>query len=286
MAMSRMRLAVAGAMVSGAIVAVSAQQQPADLLAAARQALGGDAALNSITTLTISATSTLIVADHQSDEQIEIYIELPDKYVRHQRQHIVMGPIGSGDILNIRGFNGDAPIIDTDVSGNVPPMPPTPTTLTAATFKRAFVKLTLPLFAASFAGAPVTFSPGGDNTLTVTGPAAPSLRMWFDDTTHLPSRLTWMDKPIVSFTTSRMVAVGPRGQVSSSPPPVFPDNPTANMADVPWEAVAGNYTLENGVNWPRTITTSYDGHKHEVFRISKIRINPKIDAKIFTPINR
>ena len=66
----------------------------------------------------------------------------------------------------------------------------------------------------------------------------------------------------------------------------FPADPTAGLADVPWETTLSNYKIENGLNWPRTLTTTADGKTFETLRISKIRINLSIDPKKFTPVNR
>ena len=102
--------------------------------------------------------------------------------------------------------------------------------------------------------------------MDATGPGDRTWRVFFDPATHLPARLTWMARPIITFSASSGTRVR------------LPDEPTE---DVPWEIVASGYKLESGLNLPRTFTTTFDGKRYETMKFSKIKINPVIDLKKF-----
>jgi hypothetical protein len=68
--------------------------------------------------------------------------------------------------------------------------------------------------------------------------------------------------------------------------PDFPtDDPTAGMADVPWEMTIADYRLADGLNWPHRMVTTVGADKYEELRLSRFRLNPAIDAKVFAPRN-
>lgn len=286
--MTARRLLLGCAFVAGTMAAISASPQTHDVVTSARAALGGDAALNAVTSFQLSGSLTRVIDGHQMTVQVEMFCVLPDKFVAHERQVVERGPLGTGEFLYVRGFNGDAPIAETLGSGNVPPLPPNPTVVTATPMKKNFAKLTVPLFMASFAGAPITLTPSGVDAVDITGIGDLSGRLVVDAATHLPARLTFMDKPLVTFSTSSTVAVRSNGQIVSPPnaPANFPTDPTKGMADVPWETTFSHYKTENGLTWPRTMTTTTAGKAFETLRISKVKINPSIDPKKFTPVVR
>jgi hypothetical protein len=200
---------------------------------------------------------------------------LPDKFVEIERRTMSLGPLGDVDTITTHGFNGDDVIYDVTTIGHISTLPSTPTGTTLPS-QRRLAELMLPMFAASSPGALVTWTAveGTDamNAMDAAGPGDRTWRVFFDAATHLPTRLTWMAKPIVTFSVSSGTRVR------------LPADPTEGMADVPWEIVASGYKLENGLNWPRTITTTYDGKRNETTKFSKIKINPVIDPRKFKTI--
>jgi hypothetical protein len=84
------------------------------VLAAARQALGGEKKLTAVKTLTATGRTRQVRGDNLVPIEFEIFIELPDKYVRKDEIPAQeSGPTASG-------FNGDELLQD-------PPPPPMPT---------------------------------------------------------------------------------------------------------------------------------------------------------------
>lgn len=93
MTAERVRLVVAASAFAAATSMLAVAQGPADLLAAARQALGGDAALTAVTSFTITGSMMHEMEGHRTDMQVEINCVLPDKFVETERQDIALGPV-------------------------------------------------------------------------------------------------------------------------------------------------------------------------------------------------
>ena len=83
------------------------------MLAAARQALGGDKKLTAVKTVTATGRTRQVRGENLVPIEFEIFIELPDKYVR--KDEIPAQESGP----NASGFNGDELVQD-------PPPPPMP----------------------------------------------------------------------------------------------------------------------------------------------------------------
>src|SRR5205085_8995651 len=106
--------------------------------------------------------------------------------------------------------------------------------------KRTLVQYVLPLFVASFAAYPLEFSAPAEATPTPTsgdfveakGADGSTWRLFMDATTHLPARISWMDKPFVTATTTATMRapVGSRGQ-PAGPPTVVSRGPTPPSGD-------------------------------------------------------
>ena len=174
-------------------------QGATELLARARQALGGDARLGSIRSFVATGSITRGYRSRLNHGSFEVAAELPDRFVSREAMTYVRLP-DPGRIEEDRrqatlGFNGRRVIYE----------PPGTNRRTApARFGQAevgpllpqaqldFVRLTLGMFAASFAGAPLTFSdPGGvpgSHTVAVELPQGRTMLLEFDPVTHLPAR--------------------------------------------------------------------------------------------------
>lgn len=301
--------------VAVALTPVSAQSDAAPLVAAARQALGGAAALDAITSLSLNGSSVRRSANVSISSSFEISYLLPDKFLKVSRRSF--GGMMNFDITDYEGFNGDHPIKDT-VAPNAPmpvvlpagPPPTTPEAIEEARVKRlaiaraTFVEAMLPLFVKLPAAYGLNVDAGGKVMLDKTEMDAIDIRradgktwrLLLDPSTHLPAAITWKAKPIVTFSTSTTstsrVAVGPGGIVrpADQPPPpnqtqpMLPSgDPTAGLPDADWVMMIRDYKVADGFNWPRRFTSSWNGNQWQDVRVSRYRINPKIDARIFEP---
>lgn len=194
--------------------ALRAQAQALDagqVLAAAREALGGEQKLTAVKTFVATGRTRQIRGNNLVPIEFEINCELPDKFVRKDEI-----PAQDTDPTTT-GFKGDeliqfpAPPAGPDRAGgpgpggragNVPP----PNAGRAegpqqrvATIKQDFVRLTLGIFATSFPSYPLTFKyaaqgeapEGKADILDVTGPGNFSARLVIQQATHLPVMLMW-----------------------------------------------------------------------------------------------
>src|SRR5207244_2253985 len=127
---------------------------PAAILAGAREALGGEARLSAIRTITATGRTRQVRGDNLVPIEFEISIDLPNKYVR--KDEVPAQESGPTTV----GFNGDD-LIQEPANAGPPqgrpggPPPPTPEQLEAQRrarvigVKQDFARLALGMFAAS-----------------------------------------------------------------------------------------------------------------------------------------
>src|SRR5689334_17495442 len=162
--------------VSAVVLAQSAPPDPAAILAAAREALGGEKALSSVKTIVATGRTQQVRGNNLVPIEFEINIELPDKYVR--KDEIPAQESGP----STAGFNGDA-LIETK----------------APAVKQEFARLMIGMFASSFAGYPLTFTyvgqgeapQGTADVLEAKGAPNFTMRLFILRSTHLPIMISW-----------------------------------------------------------------------------------------------
>jgi len=242
------RLVLASLVAAQALV--TAQGGDADrILAAARQALGGDKKLDAVKSLAIEGRAMRISpAGTSTESEFEVAIELPDKFMRRD----VLANMGNMSIYRNSGFNGDGVINEIDAppqlaggggnvvmfrsagpGGSTMTFGSGGTTMSAAqqtpeqqeaarkaalvSTKQDFARMALGMFAKSPAAYPLamTFagqaeSPDGKaDVIEVKGEGDFTARLFIDANTHLPLMLSWMAKE--PLTMSRSVSSGPGG---------------------------------------------------------------------------
>jgi hypothetical protein len=291
-----------------AVVAGRQAPDAASLLAAARTALGGEAALNAVTSFTVSGTLNVSIdAGRTATSSVAVYSQLPDKFVRIRRQDFT-NPVGSFTLTEYRGFSGDegiqeivapgAPFPVVMPGGRVGAVPTTPEEIAKARQKAIYaakhpcIEFVVPLFAGfalkDFSLEPsVALSAGNtaEDVVEFKGPDGFVWRLFLSRSSHLPVRMTWMAKPRVIATTTSRTVVSSGGQVKSSEGPTSlpTGDPSAGLADVEWQVALADYKVADGLNWPHRMTTSYGGLKIEDLQLGKFKINPKIDPAVFAP---
>ena len=214
-------------LVVGLAAQAPATDAAATVLAATRQALGGEQKLAAVKTVLATGRTRQVRGENLVPIEFEIAMELPERYVRKDE----IPAQESGPTLS--GFNGadliqfPAPTAPGGrgavVAPERPPAPagappasagpappgrgggPTPEQLEAArrtrlaTVKQDFVRLTLGMFATSYSSAPLTFSyvakaeapEGKADVLAISGPDNFSARLFINAETHLPIMTTW-----------------------------------------------------------------------------------------------
>ena len=275
--MSRCRNAVLATAlaISAAVAAQDAPVSPDAILAAARQALGGDKRLAEVKTLVTTGRTRQIRGDNLIPIEFEISCELPDKYIR--RDEFPAQDAGPATA----GFNGTLLI-------QIPP-PPAPTTGTRLNgLKQDFARLMLGLFAGSFRSFPLTFTYAGiaeapqgqADVLDAKGPADFAAQFFVSKTTHLPIMVSW-----------RAPAVGPpRGGPPSGPAPPpspaapargAPANPGGGQNPVETRLYFADYRDVDGLIWPFRIRRAIGADTVEETTFDRFRVNARIDPKKF-----
>jgi hypothetical protein len=251
-----------------ALAAFALSQAPAPdstaILAAARQALGGEGRITAVKTILITGRTRQVQGDNLVPIEFEIACELPDKCVR--RDEIPARESGPTTV----GFNGNEliqlPVPQGGLGRGAPPgppggaAPPSPEAIRAArlaTAKQDFVRWFLGLFAAPPAGFDVTFARAGEaeapqgraDVLDVKGPGTFTGRFFVFQGSHLPVMLTWQ-----------------------APSPTGPAENRLFYAD---------YREVDGLTLPFRLRRAVGADTVEETVIDRIRINTKIDPRRF-----
>jgi len=255
----------------------------AAVLAAARDALGGDKRIQAVRTFIATGRTRQIRGDNLVPIEFEIQVELPDKYARRDEFPAQdAGPATSG-------FNQDRliqiPPAQPPAARAGGPPPPSPAQQEAAirarvaTVKQDFARLMLGMFATSFPSFPLTFEyaaqaeapEGKADVLDAKGPANFSARLFVNAQTHLPIMLSWQ----AASAPGRGVNPGPgRGGAAASPggPPAAPVENRMYFAD---------YRDVDGLKLPFRIRRAVGSDTTEETIFDRFRINARVDAKRF-----
>src|SRR3954467_4265548 len=205
-------------------------RDPAPILAAAREALGGEKRLNGVKNFVATGRTRQVRGDNLVPIEFEIAVELPDKYVRKDEIPAQEGGPTSpgfkgGELIQLPVPTTPAasPGAQGRAAGPAGPAPaPSQAQLDAArnarvaTVKQDFVRLTLGMFAASFPSYPLTFSyigqaeapQGKADVLEAKAPPNFSVRLFINSQTHLPTMVSWQ----------QAAGRGGRGPGGGSPP--------------------------------------------------------------------
>jgi hypothetical protein len=274
----------------------AAPDKAAAVLAAAREALGGEKKLSAVKTLVVTGRTKQVRGDNLVPIEFEIAMELPDKYVRKDEI-----PAQESDPSTV-GFNG-ADLIQFPVPTMPParaggPPPPTPAMLEAARVARLanvrqdFARLTLGLFASSFSSVPLTFTYAGvaeapqgkADVIDVKGAPNFAARLFINAETHLPIMITWTPPaPPQRGGPGRGPADGRGPARGDGPPPGAPPMAGRGPAGPPPETrlYFGDYRETGGLQWPFRLRRAVGPDTVEETTFDGFKINGKIDPKKF-----
>jgi hypothetical protein len=221
------------------------------VLAAAREALGGDRNLEAVKTFLATGRTRQLRGDNLVPIEFEIACELPDRYVRRDE-------FPAQDIPPVvNGFRGEVLI------------GPSKTT------REEFARLMLGVFAAPPPTFPLTFTyaaeaeapQGKADVLNVAGTANFSTQFVIQRETHMPVMLLWQ----APGPAGRGVPGGGAGAGGGAPPP-----PAEHRL------YYGDYRAVNGgVKWPFRIRHAVAGSTIEEMTFDRVNVNSKIDPKKF-----
>ena len=247
------------------------------VLAASREALGGEARLAGVRSFTASGRTQQVSGENLVPIEFEIACELPDRYVRKDEV-----PARESEPTSV-GFNGTAliqlpPPPTPPARAGGPPVPPAaqPDRMRASRLvnvRQDFARLMLGMFASSFSSYPLTFSYAGAaeapqgraDVLDAKGPDDFSVRFFVNTETHLPVMVSWQ-------------AAGRGG-----PPPRggAPAGAVATPKPVENRVYFADYRDVGGLRFPFRLRRAVGADTVEETTFDRYRINPKIDPRKF-----
>ena len=282
--------AAMGLLAAGLAMPVSADAQTKDaasVLAAARQALGGENKLSAVKSFTATGRTRQVRGENLVPIEFEIFVELPDKYFR--KDEIPAQETG----VTGSGFNGDQLLVDPPPPA---PMPEPARKARVATLKQDFARLALGMFAGSFSSYPLTFTyvgqaeapQGKADVLDAKGPDNITLRYFINSDTHLPIMVTWQPP------AGRAGGPGPMpsGGRGAAPPAAAPGAPAPPAGTPPRGAApAGprpefrvyfaDYREVDGMQFPFRLRRATGPDTTEETTFDRFKVNAKIDPKKF-----
>ena len=280
---------------AGPLVRPQAQSRDAAaVLSDMRRALGGDAVLDGVRTLSIQGTATRTFNGRGRPNDLEILAILPDHYLEIRRDQGSPGPIDTR-VTYYNGFRPGARIRRTDANITFPP-PPGPNTpeaiaererVGALHVRQEFARLALVLFGRAYDTYPLDFryvgvaQEDGRAYEVVDATAADGyvMRLAVDQQTHLPAVLSWMAQAEVMMTTTSTVMTR-NGEVVNrrdDPPPSMPAGPPQMAMR---KLVISEFKTEEGLTWPRALKETSPVASQDT-TIRRIRVNPTLEPRRF-----
>jgi hypothetical protein len=277
---------------------------PQTILAATREALGGDKKLAAVKSFVASGRTRQIKGENLVPIEFEISVELPGKYLR--KDEIPSQDTGPTAL----GFSGDqllqepAPQVPTPPP-NAKPGGPDPAAMLAAMqrgrlaeVKQDFVRLTLGMFATSFESFPLTFTyvgqaeapQGKAHVLEAKGPDNFTARFFIDMTTRLPLMVSWQGS---AGRGGRGMGMGrggspPAAGAPAAAPPAgaAPPAPGAGAPPTPPKPVEqriyyADYRESDGLMLPFRIRRATGADTMEETVFDRFRLNARIDPRKF-----
>jgi len=225
----------------------------AEVLGAAREALGGEKKLLAVKTFTATGRTRQLRGNNLVPIEFEISCELPDKFVRTDEF-----PAQDADPTT-QGFNGET-LLQFPPASPGRGGPPAPPQQRVMAVKQDFIRLTLGMFAASFASYPLTFKyaavgeapEGKADVLDVTGPANFTARLVVQQATHLPVMLMWQQPPL---------------------------NPQGKPSEI--RVYYADFRDVDGMKFPFRLRRAVNGDTVEETTFDRFRINAKVDPRKF-----
>ena len=275
------------AMTFGGFAARAAGDTKAEqLLAQAREALGGEKQLARVQGLTATGTYQREMGDRQVNGEITIDLQLPDKMLRTES----MRPTGDATIEVLQGINGEQVLRNSRTIGGGPNMmirlaPPGGADGEAQALRNQradMARFALVFLLTSPSATPLEYAYGGEaeaedgkaDVVDAKGPGSFAARLFFDKKTHRLLMLSYRGA------APRMIMQTRRGD---GPPPAGgapPELPPPQIVDI--QLFLDDYKNVDGVLLPHHLSRSIDGKPSEEMTFKTIRINPAFKPDAFT----
>jgi hypothetical protein len=281
--------------VAAGLAGAPVEAQPKDaatVIAAARQALGGEKKLAAVKSFTAQGRTRQVRGENLVPIEFEIFVELPDKYLRKDEIPAQeSGPTASG-------FTGDELLLDPLPAA---PMPDPARKARVTQLKQDFARLALGMFAGTYPAYPLTFTyvgqaeapQGKADVVDAKGPDNTTFRFFINSDTHLPVMLTWQPPappargggPGRGAPGAGGPPAGPPPAAGAAPPPPQRGAPPAGAGPAAprpeLRLYFADYRDVDGLQLPFRIRRATGAETTEETTFDRYRINPKIDPRRF-----
>jgi hypothetical protein len=289
-------IVVGSVLVAWAAIAHVQGDRASEQLAQAREAIGGEARLRAVHSLSLEADSTvtggvIIVRRNPDDSQatrveqpetqrkVRIDILLPDKFLMTLRGR---GP------ASIRGVNGKAPIVNREILSRPILTDPRLLDRLTAQHHRQFMLYMIGLLVMPPEHYGVQFADAGEeeggraDVVRATGPYNLAVQLFLDKETHRPRLLAFREPPR-SASFKEAAKPTDAGQTDARDQPLFKslEGPAPALpANQEMQIAFADHRPVDGILLPFRITTTF-GSSTDEWRISKYDVNPPLKPKLF-----
>jgi hypothetical protein len=314
--------------VAAASPAAAQDTKAAEVLAKTRKALG-DKKLDTLKTLSLQAATERNVGSMQMSSDVEIALELPDKYVRSEAgrgamsMNMTTGFNGDKAIMPAGGMSmapGGAMVFRMGPGGPIPQEGPKPTPEQLAEIHTSAVRsqktelsrlmlgwfgMTHPSLRAQYTYAGEAESPDGKaHVIDVKDDDGFAARLFIDQNNYLPLMVTYQGRqPRMVTTGGAPGTMRVHGPGASQPQPPSQAQ-TRELSDEERKKLAADAekaiqqqiaqapTVEfslffddwrevDGIQFPHVMRRASGGETTEEWKVTKVKVNPKLDTKTF-----
>jgi hypothetical protein len=305
---------------TAARLSAGGSDKAADIMAAARKAIGGTK-LEAMKTFSAEAKTQRNIGNFQMASDLELMLAMPDKYLRSESSS--GGPV---NFSSTSGFVGDRPlarsgstsgggamVIRMGPGGQLPDEKPTPEQqaeldrLALRTARQDISRLMLGWFAAAHPSVSATYAYAGEaespdgkaDVIDVKGADDFSARIFIDQQSHLPLMLTYQGpqrRVITSgggptvlspqgssqvHTQTRQMSDEERKKTNEAMQKQIEQARSQPPAMVEYRLYFSEWTDVDGIKFPKKLQRGTGGAIEEEWTIDKIKVNPKVDLKKF-----
>jgi hypothetical protein len=285
------------AMTLGGIAArLEGDTKAEQLLAQARQALGGEKNLAKVQGLTATGTYQRTMGDRQMSGDVTVDVQLPDRMLRTESAN----PVGDMTLIVEQGINGEK-LLRNQRTLNAPPgavirmaAPPANADAEAQAVRNARADMTrfvLGLLLTSPSSMPLEYAYGGEaesdegkaDVIDAKGPGTFAARVFLDQKSHRPLMLQYRGvAPQMRIQTQQVqgppdparVQQAERAAREAAAAP-----PAPQVVDI--TLYFDDYRAVDGVQLPHRIARSVDGKPAEETTFKAIKVNPPFKAGTF-----
>src|SRR6185369_11573909 len=289
---------------SSAVATFADDARAQEILKQARQAIGGEEQLQKIQGLQINGQYRRVFGERQMGGDREISILLPNKYLVEDAMNA--GGL-STSMINYRGLNGDKAwsgnsgggggmvfrIGGPGGPGGQPPSPEQMEAMLRRIYTAEFSRYLLAMILTPPPSLAVEYKYAGESdvedakadVIDVSGPDNFSVRVFFDQKSHLPLLLSYRGPKPRVVTMTRQASSAPKADEikkaqEEAEKKMHAEAPAA-PEEVDFYIRLTDHKKVNGVMLPHKLTFLTDSEVSEEFEISKYQLNPQFKADHF-----